>query len=285
MSRLSDWAKGWWEARLETWEPRVQLWQDRFEALAPKYPRTNRIVSYSMAADTLDACLVLAAQALLLVPMLLAVAAFVPHALRKRTMSTVNEILGAHGDAATEINALFSGSGAAHASFGVVGVIFALASATSLTRRIQRIFERLWDVAPGRIWSSAHRWMLWLLTWLASLIIQGSLRASGGALAVLGWTLSAVFAVGLWWWTPHLLMLGRIGWRRLLPTALIVGIGTTLLQGLTRVALPTILNQSVHEYGPTGMVLTFMSWLVAISGVVVIGAGIGRILGAPEQLA
>jgi membrane protein len=112
---------------------------------------------------------------------------------------------------------------------------------------------------------------------------EGSLRAGGGAWAALGWTLSAVFAIGLWWWTPHLLMLGRISWRALLPTALILGTGSTLLEILTRLLLPTVLDQSVHEYGPMGMVLTFMSWLVAVCGVIVIGAGVGRILGAPEE--
>ena len=282
-NRCGQRVKTWWQARLEVWEPRVREWKDRFDALAGKYPRTNRIVVYAIAADTLDMCLVLAAQALLLmVPMLIVFATVLPRTLRGHAVGTVNELFGTHGASAAQVSSVFAGNGASRASFGVVGLLLALASATSLTRRLQRIFERLWKLPPGTMWASAHRWLLWLLAWVGSLLVQGYLRSSGGGLAVLGWTLSAVFAVGLWWWTPHLLMLGRIGWRALLPTALVLGLGATVLEIATRLLLPAVLNNSVHEYGPTGMVLTFMSWLVAISGVVVIGAGIGRVLGAPE---
>ena len=97
-------------------------------------------------------------------------------------------------------------------------------------------------------------------------------------MAVLGWAASALLAVLLWWWTPHLLLLGRISWRRLLPTALLIGGGSTAVNGLSRLVMPTAFDRSVHEYGPLGAVLTFMSWMVVLTGVVVMGAGLGRII-------
>jgi membrane protein len=102
---------------------------------------------------------------------------------------------------------------------------------------------------------------------------------------VAGWTASAVMSVGLWWWTPHLLLLSRVGWRRLLPTALLTGLGQTVVGLGSRAVMPTITGRSVAEYGPFGVVLSMMSWLLVVAGVIVIGAGVGRVLVEPATRA
>jgi membrane protein len=86
-----------------------------------------------------------------------------------------------------------------------------------------------------------------------------------------------VTAVALWWRTPHLLLLGRIGWRRLLPTAVITGVASTLLGIGSELFLPYATRRSVAEYGPFGVVLTLMSRLLVSAGVIVIGGAVGRI--------
>lgn len=42
------------------------------------------------------------------------------------------------------------------------------------------------------------------------------------------WAIGFVFRVGVWWWTPHIMLRGELRWRPLLPTAIVTGAGMWL---------------------------------------------------------
>ncbi|CAM5631818.1 hypothetical protein SALBM135S_03444 [Streptomyces alboniger] len=44
------------------------------------------------------------------------------------------------------------------------------------------------------------------------LIVQGTLHRAFGAGPVIGVPLQLIAAVLLWWWTQHLLLVGRVPW-------------------------------------------------------------------------
>lgn len=234
-----------------------------------------------MAPSTIDRCFVLAAQILTtVIPMLVAVTAFAPQYVREHIEETVKQIFGLEGGAGSDLGHLIAGPDDVRQEVGVVGLVFALMSATSLTRRFQRLYEECWEVPPGRTTSSAGRWIAWMLVWVASLAMQGPLRSGHGVLLAGGWVVSAAMSVLLWWWTPHLLLLGRVGWRALLPTALMTGGMVTTLNVGSRIVMPRTNEHAIQEYGPYGIVLTLISWLLVQAGAIVIGALSGRTIAA-----
>lgn len=251
----------------------------RRRELEEQSPKLAEVLRVALAPETIDRCFAVAAQIFITaVPMALAVLAFLPHQLRDRVKESLSAQLGIEGSAAQSMNAFFNGQDELRDAIGVVGLVLAVASATSLTRRLQRVYERSWMLSPGRMKSSAVRWLAWVLVWIAVLSAQGPLRAGSGWWRFWGWTASAAMSVALWWWTPHLLLLRRVGWRTLLPTALLTGLAQTAIGIGSRFVMPRVTGRSVAEYGPFGLVLSLMSWLLVVAGAIVLGAGIGRVL-------
>lgn len=259
---------------------RVIAWlRGHAERLGARFPRIVELLRFALAPDTIDRCFAVAAQIFITaVPMAIAISAFLPRTVRDDVRKSFNELLGVRGQTAQTLSAFLNGQNSLRDAVGVAGLIVSLISATSLTRRLQRLYERQWSLSPGRMKSSALRWLAWIVVWAAVLSAQAPIRGGTGARLVGGWILSGVMSVALWWWTPHLLLLRRVGWRALLPTALLTGLGQTAIGIGSRVVMPRVTGRSVSEYGPFGLVLSLMSWLLVVAGCIVIGAGIGRIL-------
>lgn len=257
-------------------------WRERWRRLTVRHPKLAEIVRVSLAPDTIDRCFAVAAQIFITaLPMAIAITAFLPHQLRNSVRDSLSQQLGIRGSTAETLGTFLNGQNAVREAIGVLGLVTALLSATSLTRRLQRLYEKQWELSPGRMKSSAARWLLWIVVWVCVLSAQAPVRSGHGGLLVAGWIASAVLSLGLWWWTPHLLLLRRITWRQLFPTALLTGLGQTVVGLGSRAVMPTLTGRSVREYGPFGLVLSLMSWLLVVAGVIVIGAGVGRILAEP----
>lgn len=249
------------------------------ERLGRRYPRIAELIRFAFAPDTIDRCFAVAAQIFITaVPMAIAITAFLPGALRDDVRRSFSEQLGVKGETAQTLSTFVDGQSSLRDAVGFAGLLVSLVSATSLTRRLQRLYERQWALPTGRMKSSAVRWLAWILVWITVLAAQAPIRSGTGPRLTLGWVVSGLLSVALWWWTPHLLLLGRVGWRALLPTALLTGLGQTAIGVGSRAVMPTVTGRSVSEYGPFGLVLSLMSWLLVVAGCVVIGAGVGKIL-------
>ncbi|GAA3784054.1 hypothetical protein GCM10022403_018430 [Streptomyces coacervatus] len=95
---------------------------------------------------------------------------------------------------------------------------------------------------------------------------------------MLGVPLQSVVSCLLWWWTQHLLLVGRVGWLPLLPGALLTGFGVVLLSAVSGLWLPHSLRLSVERYGPLGSVFTLLSWLILFFSTVVVGIAVGYVI-------
>jgi membrane protein len=80
------------------------------------------------------------------------------------------------------------------------------------------------------------------------------------------------------WWTQHFLLGGRIAWRDLLPGAVAITVGLIGLTILAVLMLSTSIVVHHDEYGPIGVVFAMMSWLIALSVVMLGGALLGATL-------
>ncbi|MEU0177118.1 ribonuclease BN [Streptomyces massasporeus] len=236
-----------------------------------------RLLSRLSSLNIVEGSVRLAAQAFLTaLPLLMTVAAFAPGWMQDLLADSLRAVLGIRGDTLDELRRVFSATGTTRNTAGAVSAVVTLVSATAFSRALQAVCERCWRLPRAPLRTAVWRWLLWLVVWLACLLFQAPLRNAFGAGTVPGVLLSVLSATLLWWWSQHLLLGGRIGWRSLLPGALLAGSGTVLLSLAARVLVPTAMERSLEEFGPLGPVFTFLSWLIAVFLVAVSGLALGE---------
>ncbi|MEU7722956.1 ribonuclease BN [Streptomyces tibetensis] len=238
---------------------------------------TARMLSRLAGLNIVEGSVRLAAQAFLTaLPLLMTVAAFAPEGMQDLLADSLRAVLGMRGDTLDELRRVFSATGTTRNTAGAVSAVVTLVSATAFSRALQAVCERCWRLRRAPIRAAFWRWLLWLVVWLAYLLFQAPVRKGFGAGTVTGLVLSLLSVTLLWWWSQHLLLGGRIGWRSLLPGAVLAGAGTVLLSLAARVLVPTAMERSLDEFGPLGPVFTFLSWLIAVFLVAVSGLALGE---------
>ncbi|MFH8660896.1 YhjD/YihY/BrkB family envelope integrity protein [Streptomyces afghaniensis] len=242
-----------------------------------------RLLPRLSALNVVEGSVRLAAQAFITaLPLLMTVAAFAPGWVQDLLSDSLRAVLGVRGDTLDEVRRAFTATGTPRDAAGAVGVVVTLVSATAFSRALQAVCERCWHLPRAPLRAAVWRWLLWLLVWLGVLLVQAPLRSGFGGGAVLGGALSVLSATLLWWWTQHLLLGGRIGWRNLLPGALLAGTGTVVLSWAAGLFMPTVMERSLHEFGPLGPVFTFLSWLIAVFLVAVSGLVLGQYIASSD---
>ncbi|MEV6213029.1 YhjD/YihY/BrkB family envelope integrity protein [Kitasatospora sp. NPDC051914] len=258
------------------------------KAVPDRMPLIRRALHQIVRVNLLDCATRLAAQAFLsALPALMVLAVFAPAAVKEGVVSSLRDQLGLKGAAQQQVAAFLTTGhdDEVSQSFGAAGVIITLLSATTLSRAVQRVCERCWDLprASGRI--TAWRWLLWLLVWLVVLVFQHALHDGFGAGLWLGIPLTFLLDTVLWWWTQHLLLAARVPWRPLLPGALLCGVAVVGVNAAAAVYLPRAVTQSVERFGPYGVVFTLLSWLIVMFTAVTFAIALGRVLSQEPAVA
>ncbi|MEB8344163.1 YhjD/YihY/BrkB family envelope integrity protein [Streptomyces endophyticus] len=265
----------------------VQWATERVETVRERVPFVTRAVRQLGAVRLLDSSTRLAAQAFLTaIPMLFVVAAFAPSAVRQQLLDSSRTAMGLSGASLDQVKQVYAAddTGTRDTS-GVVGVLVTLLSATACSRALQRVCERSWDLPPAGLRLVAWRWLAWLGVWTTAILAQGVLRDGFGAGAWLGLVLSYLTSVLLWWWTQHLLLGSRVAWLPLLPGALLTGAGVVTLSWASHLYMPRVLNRSLAQFGPFGLVFTLLSWLIVLFTVVCVGISVGHVVARERPVA
>jgi membrane protein len=168
------------------------------------------------------------------------------------------------------------------ASFGVVGVLIVLASATSLSRALTRAFAAIWRLPrPRSTLRSAWRWLAVVVTLALSLVV---VRALGGFAAAVPpgefWQHVVAFAcdITLLVFVPWLLLSGAVQPRRLLPGAVIFAFVMLAVRPASAVWLPRALEVSADRYGSIGVAFTYLAWLYVVAFCVLLSAVVGQVV-------
>ena len=273
---------------------RVQRWQERATtartAAERRFPVITDLTARLLSVNVLDAATRLAAQLFLTaVPFMLVAAAFTPQGVRDQLLTSARDVFGLTGASEQQLRQLYGAQGAGEngvrQATGVIGALVALLAATASSRAMGRVCQRAWQLPkpPARL--AVWRWFVWIVAWVAVLVLQGPMRGGFGAGLWLGIPLVFLVDVALWWWTQWLLLNGRVPWLPLFPGAVLTAGAMTALSVTARIYMPTALNRSLATYGSLGSVFTLLSWLIAICVVITVSLTAGAVLATQPPLA
>ncbi|MER6067172.1 ribonuclease BN [Streptomyces sp. NPDC001792] len=180
--------------------------------------------------------------------------------------------LGLNEQAAQAVAGLFKPDPGSY-TLNLVSAVLLIAGAVAVAGTLQGWYQFLFGM-PSRWWRDLGA----QLVWLATLVAYSAARAGIGA--ALGSRLSSlpdfVLALFFWWGTMRLLLTGAVTWRFLLPAAVSTGVAWTGLGWFSSRFFSETIVANNQKYGPVGVVMVILSWLVAVGVVIHLGAVVGH---------
>jgi membrane protein len=151
----------------------------------------------------------------------------------------------------------------------VLGLLW---SGLGVTGALRDAYNRAWQV-QGRGLRDKGVAVLWLLG--AALVLAVSIGATAllrvvpVGLAPLGIVLALLVSFVLFLWTAKMLADVDVGWRPLVPGAIVGAIGLEVLKALGAFVLPKMVANSSALYGTLGVVFALLAWLLIFGRLVV----------------
>ncbi|OAH13628.1 ribonuclease BN-like family protein [Streptomyces jeddahensis] len=250
--------------------------EERYRAAAERLGASpaGRLWSRLNAIDFLGNSFQLAALALMcFFPFLIVVAAAAG-----RDAAVVAKWLGLNHDAAQAVASLFT-PGKATSTLTVASTFLLVLGAMGVVGVLQSWYQRAFEVPVGG-WRAVVARLYWLASLVAYAAVQAVVgRALGGAVGgpLLQTLYGLVLATLFWWWSMHVLLTGAVRWRTLFPSALATGVCWTGLGVVSAFHFSSAIVVHEEKYGPIGVVMIILSWLVAVGVVVHLGAVVGRL--------
>ena len=114
-----------------------------------------------------------------------------------------------------------------------------------------------------------------LPTWRQFLASWTHLKQVGGARVPIH-IATFILALAFYWWTPHVLLLGRIAWGQLFPGAVATAVSVTGLGVFSAIVFSGQIVSSHRDYGPIGVLMVLLSYLIGLGVCIHLGAVAGR---------
>jgi membrane protein len=247
------------------------------EHLTDKIPGLHRFLTDLAAVEVFDRSVVIAAQALLgLVPLLIVLVAFLPPELADVIVARFEAATGM--DAAPVVRTTLSSDEVREAT-GWVGLVIALLSVTSFAGALQRMLEHVWRLPHQSGLLMRLRGLVWFAGWLSVLQLSSLLerlleRVLGAPMLQL--VTQGTTATLVWWWTAHMLLVGRVRWAVTAPAAVLTGVTTAIYSLTSDLWMPRYVVGSIAQFGALGLFLTVASWLIGFALIVTVCAIIGH---------
>ncbi|RST19041.1 ribonuclease BN [Streptomyces sp. WAC05374] len=194
------------------------------------------------------------------------------------TAETVVRWLGVNEQAAQAVASLFVPGPGSDTVTVVSGFLMAL-GAVAVAGTLQSWYQLLFDVTH-RGWrdlAAQVAWLVWLLVFSAVQSAMGRLLEGLPLRTLAGF----VWSVAFWWGTIWVLLAGVLRWRPLFSPALVTSVCWAGLGLFSARYFSASIVANEQRYGPVGVVMIIMSWLVAVGVVIHLGAVVGRMFGHP----
>jgi membrane protein len=234
----------------------------------PGGPLLLRLISDLARSEIADRSMTLAGQAFTsILPVMIVLSTI-------RTNGYIDDTLGNYGLSAEDLALTSGDANQSTVTFGVIGGLMTLISATSFSRALDRMYARVWGT-PKLKFSKGWRWLVVVVAISLGVTVQGLIARLGDIgtfdLIGLGLQVSAdlAFWTVLWFFVCRMLTEKRVNVRCSLLTGMISAIGLTGLSLGSRVALEPILDSATSQFGILGVIFTIISWLFVFSAVLV----------------
>lgn len=192
-----------------------------------------------------------------------------------------------NGEGARAAEVLFASPAQVESGVGALGALILVSSVVSFARALERVYLDAWELPAQRAAVRGRlAWLAGFCVYLAA-IFPARTALVGAGVPGLTPVVSAVGGGLLFLWTPYVLLGRRVGWRRLLPTA-VISAGSIVVFGVgSAIALPRIITHNTERYGYIGFAFSLVTWLfcgaVVIIAAAVLGAQLDRSMrGVPE---
>lgn len=183
--------------------------------------------------------------------------------------------LGLTGEASQNLRDALKNAEESKEAASVLGAAGLLYSGLAVVGAIQRSIDRVWQT-HGEGLKDKLKALAWLLgavvIFIASFALSVLLNVLPGFLAPLSIVAGLAVNVGLFLWTFTALGRLPIGWRALLPGAVMCAVGFEILKVLGSVMIPRLVANSSALYGSLGIVVAILAWLAFFGRLLVYGA-------------
>jgi membrane protein len=267
---------------------RIKAWRDWAAAQQQRLEASFIGMSWRRAAELNlpTHSLALAAQQILCTaPLLVAFSVVRRNAETQNIGEVLTHYLALTPAASRDVGSLFHNSQAVTRGDRILGLLLALVFATAIAATQQRWFELVWSQSRAPMLRSVLRQVAWvagLCAYLVIVLYAGRAGHGVGQHVHAGRPAGPLVQFGVsllfFWWSQHLLLGGRLAWRRLLPGAIGMAAGMTALVGLSGYAMSSEIVAEDADYGLIGSTFVLSLWLVALSGLLCGAALLGELI-------
>lgn len=179
------------------------------------------------------------------------------------------------GDAATNLAEAIDTAQGSRRAASIVGVLGLLWSGLAVVAAVQRAIDKAWQTRSEGL-KDKLRAVLWLLGGVAifvgSFALAAVLNFLPGIFAPVSIAVGLLVNAGLFLWTFTELGRVPVGWRALLPGAMVCAIGFEALKLIGSIYVPRLVANSSALYGSLGIVIAILAWLAVFGRLLVYGA-------------
>jgi membrane protein len=187
----------------------------------------------------------------------------------------------ARTDAARTISAAITTAEESRKAASVVGIAGLLWSGLGLVAALQYAYNSVWQVT-GRGLKDRGFGFLWLvgagLLFVASFALTAGVQFLPGFLAPLEIVLALALGFGIFLWAEKILPNRDLGWRPLVPGAILGAVGFEVLKVLGGIYVPRAVASSSALYGSLGIVFAILAWLFFFGRLLVYSACLNVVL-------
>lgn len=183
--------------------------------------------------------------------------------------------LGLQGDAASSITTAIDTARESRRAASLIGIVGLLWSGLGLIAAFQYSINAAWQVA-GRGWKDKLKGLMWLggatLLFLTSFATSAVIRWLPTFMAPLTTLAGVSVNFALWLWTFKVLSTRNVGWKALVPGAVIGALGFEVLKAIGAFYVPGAVSSASALYGTLGVVFATLAWLLFFGRLVVYAA-------------
>jgi membrane protein len=188
---------------------------------------------------------------------------------------SISTHMGLNDEATRAVENLFkTSSSSAAATVGAVA--FLVLAVTATVAVIQKIWQTIWGLERLGYWHEIWQQVLWGFGAIAISAALSYVQHEGNKVHPFLAGLASFTLLSLFFWIGmHLLLAGRVHYRRLIVPSIVTAAFFLGLAAFSAAFLSDALIANNKEYGPIGVVFIMMTWLLAAGVVFILGPVVG----------